>query len=141
MRDDVEDVIDLVWIPQVGHKTNGFGIGHRSRKGLGEASDTRKFNDASLLVMVRAEIGAGVLKRLAHALHHPGDVPLVLRMRVDLQLNAVPLVTINLVARGKKQIEVQRCLVQPVLESTGDPDLRSILSAVIRARWRSGQDR
>jgi len=106
--DDVVDHVNVVGMIEIGYEADRFGVGHGAGEGLGKTGNAREFNDAGFLVIVGAEVGGVVGEGFLQGIHHAGNVPGVIGIVVDLELDAVPILALDSVARGHEGEEIQR---------------------------------
>ena len=118
MGDHKEHEINIVFfhIAQVGDEADAFAVGHGAGECLGKGSIARELDDAALLVVVRSEVGRVVLQRLFDAGQHVGHVVGVFFDVIYLHVYTLPFFAGHLIAGGDEGKEVERGVVELVLE-------------------------
>src|SRR5258708_8469356 len=117
MRRQVEGQINRIGLfVYTRNETNALrkwnSVGERLRK----TGIAWEFDNAQLMEMERAEIGAAVSERRLHAVGHAVQVEFVAGLVVDLQVYVVPAVAPHLVPPGIEGEEVQNRGVHLVME-------------------------
>src|SRR5579872_5149588 len=74
----------------VSDKTNRFGVRNGIRKRLSKGSITREFNNAFLVELERAEVGAGVVQGRLHTVHHAVEIEFVAGLVIDFEVHIAP---------------------------------------------------
>ncbi len=92
MRGHVIGVIDILGLAIVGDEADRFGIGHGAGKGLRKAGIGREFQHAGIVKLIGTKIGAVIIERVFHRLHHSSDVIIMRLVIIYRQVNIVPAV-------------------------------------------------
>jgi len=117
VRGDVEHVVHVILVAQVGDEADRFGIRNGVGETLRERAVARELDDAHLLVLVRAEVGLVVGQRFLHAFDHPVHVVRMFGVVVDLDRDAVVGRFLHFPACRQVGVEVQHRPVHGVAEA------------------------
>ncbi|MNC38227.1 hypothetical protein D3C75_868220 [compost metagenome] len=117
MRGDVEHVVHLVRVTQVGDEADRLGVGDGVGEGLGKALVARELDDAHLAVLVGREVRLVVGQRLLHRLDHAVHVVGMGRVEVHLDRNALVHALLHLPARRQIGVEVEHGPVHRIAEA------------------------
>src|SRR4051812_769094 len=95
MRSDVEDHVNVVRFLDTLDETKTFGVRNRIRKGLRKPAITRKFQNAKLFELKRAEICSEVIKTFLGSIDHAVEIIRVLGIVINFQVYIAPAVPLN----------------------------------------------
>ena len=116
MRRDIEHIVHVLGLAQVGNEANRLRVGNGVGKRLGKRGIARKLQNPHLLVLVGREIGTVVVERFARGCDHAVHVVAVLGIEVDLDRQPVPVTLAHLPARRQVGEEGQHRAVHLVVE-------------------------